>query len=44
MLENDMESKRHQKLLEHYKAVLKGESVFSLNLKSHQIFYLLAFI
>lgn len=33
MLENDMESKRHQKLLKHYKTVLKDEPVFSLKLK-----------
>lgn len=35
MLENDMESKRHQKLLEHYKVVLKNEPVFSMNLKKN---------
>lgn len=29
MLENDMESKRHQKLLEHYKMVLKDEPVLA---------------
>lgn len=33
MLENDMESKRHQKLREHYKTILKDEPVFSMNLK-----------
>ena len=30
-----MESKRHQKLLEHYKAVLKDEPAFSLKLKKN---------
>lgn len=35
MLENDMENKRHQKLLEHYKAVLKDEPAFSLKLKKN---------
>ena len=35
MLENDMESKRHQKLLEHYKVVLKDEPAFSLKLKKN---------
>lgn len=30
-----MESKRHQKLLEHYKAVLKDEPAFSMNLKKN---------
>lgn len=28
-----MESKRHQKLREHYKTILKDEPVFSMNLK-----------
>ena len=35
MLENDMESERHQKLLEHYKTILKDEPVFSMNLKKN---------
>ena len=39
MLENDKESKRHQKLLEHYKMVLKDEPVFSLKLKKSVLPY-----
>lgn len=35
MLENDMESIRHQKLREHYKTILKDEPVFSMNLKKN---------
>lgn len=32
---NDMEGKRHKKLLEHYKTILKGEPAFSLKLKKN---------
>lgn len=35
MLENDMESKRYQKLLEYYKAVLNDKPAFSLKLRQN---------
>ena len=37
MLENDMESIRHQKLREHYKTILKDAPVFGVTLQKNDL-------